>query len=209
MGHGRIKAKNKMKKAYLGQAVQYIERLEKENQALKGDPNTIIGQFIGQFKELHAQNSRLSVLSACLIKKLGDQVKLTKEEMEAFKGNRINIKWELPDGTDPVNPEQASEYIFSFDLVPENAPPQTIGTPTPEVIPDCTDPDCTLPRSLKHVHTAPPVVGDVVPLPIAPNSDEPQAQGSVTIVRDVPVAKLEPGDEIVLNGEPVTVTATE
>lgn len=130
MGRGFAKRKNALKKQYLSQAVKYIEQLEKENQALKNDPNSVIGQFIGQFQELYGQNSRLSVLAAALIKKLGDSVELTKEEMEAFQNNRINIKWELPEGVEKH--EDAKSYIFTYELAPAPAAPNSEVLPTEE-----------------------------------------------------------------------------
>lgn len=140
MGRGLNKKRNAMKKQFLATAVKEIERLEKENHALKTDPNTVIGQFIGQFREVYGQNSRLSVLAACLLKKLGGTSAVSVDEMEAFKGHRINIKWELPEGVEKH--EDAKEYIFSFESVKDQPqPPVTIEqvqateTPAQEVVP--------------------------------------------------------------------------
>ena len=47
-------------------------------------------------------------------------VVLTKAEMEAFKDQRINIKWELPEGVNKT--EDADQYIFTYDVVPANQP---------------------------------------------------------------------------------------
>jgi hypothetical protein len=110
-----------MKKQFLNQAVKEIERLEKENHALKNDPETVIGQFIGQFRELYGQNSRLSVLAACLLQRLGGASTVAVEEMESFKGHRINIKWELPEGVEKH--EDAKEYIFSFETIKDQPKP--------------------------------------------------------------------------------------
>jgi hypothetical protein len=128
MGRGLIKRKNNLKKEYMAPLRKYAEELERENHALKNDPQSLVGQFISGYRELQTHNSRLSVLAACLIKKLGPQVRLTKEEMESFKGNRINIRWELPEGV--LTPEESTEYVFSYDLVPE---PVALA---PEVAPD-------------------------------------------------------------------------
>jgi hypothetical protein len=121
MGTGFKKQKNAMKKQFLATAVKEIERLEKDNHALKTDPNTVIGQFIGQFREVYGQNSRLSVLAACLLSKLGGTSAVSVEEMEAFKGHRINIKWDLPEGVEKH--EDAKEYIFSFEAVKDQPQP--------------------------------------------------------------------------------------
>src|ERR1035437_11149355 len=139
MGHGRIKAKNNLKKEYMEPLRKYAEQLEKENASLKGDPNTVVGQFIGQFKELYSQNSRLSVLCACLIEKLSGKIILTKAEMEAFQQKRVNIKWEVPDGIDP---KDATEYVFSYEL--EDVPAPQPQAPAEPVL--CTDPSCSLPK---------------------------------------------------------------
>lgn len=121
MGRGLSRQKNAMKKQFLNQAVKEIERLEKENHALKNDPETVIGQFIGQFRELYGQNSRLSVLAACLLQRLGGTSTVAVDEMESFKGHRINIKWELPEGVEKH--EDAKEYIFSFETIKDQPKP--------------------------------------------------------------------------------------
>jgi len=69
MGRGYIAKKNAMKKTYMEPLKKYAEQLEKENYALKNDPDSLIGEFIGQYRELQSQNSRLSVLCAALISK--------------------------------------------------------------------------------------------------------------------------------------------
>jgi hypothetical protein len=130
---GYLKQKNALKRQYLSQAVKYIDQLEKENEALRGDPNTMIGQFIGQFRELYSQNSRLSVLAATLIKRLGDKVELQKEEMEAFKDQRINVKWDLPEGT--ASAEEATSFIFSYEAQPaEGAQPIDVVPPPADTV---------------------------------------------------------------------------
>lgn len=119
-GLDAVRQKNALKKAMLSSCKKYAEQLEKENYALKNDPNTVIGQFVGQFREMYGQNQRLSVLAACLIKKLEDRVVLSKDEMESFQNKRINIKWELPEGVEKV--EDASEFVFTYEA--QDAPPQ-------------------------------------------------------------------------------------
>jgi len=151
MGRGYIKQKNKLKKEYMAPLRKYAEQLEKENHALKNDPNSVVGQFIGQYRELYSQNQRLSVLAAALIRKLGDSVKIAKEEMAAFEHKLINIKWEIGDGE---TVETAKEFTFSYELkdAPEGGQPVQ-QTEDPGQIPECTDPNCTLPKELKHRHT--------------------------------------------------------
>lgn len=155
MGRGYLKQKNKLKKQNLIQAVKYIEQLEKENQALKNDPNSVVGQFISQYREMYAQNSRLSLLAAVLLKLQGGKVPITVEEMDSFKGNRINISWDLPEGVEKQ--EDAKHFIFSYDLVPESPAPQAQEAAVPAEPLTCTDPTCTLPKDLQHTHTTVPV----------------------------------------------------
>ena len=152
-GLSLVKEKNKLKKEAMGPLRKYAEQLEAENYALKNDPNTVIGKFIGQFRELYSQNSRLSVLTACLIKKLDDKVVLSKEEMEQFQNNRINIKWEVPDGE---TVETAKEFTFSYELVPVE---QQTPAAAPQLSVECGDPECALTKSgTAHTHQVPEVV---------------------------------------------------
>jgi hypothetical protein len=133
-GLDAVRQNNMLKKQMLSSCKKYAEQLEKENYELKNDPNTIIGQFIGQFRELYGQNQRLSVLGASLIKKIGDKVVLSREEMESFKQKRINIKWEVPDGE---TVETAKEFVFSYELEDapqEGQPVQVTEMPSPAAI---------------------------------------------------------------------------
>src|SRR5271157_1371561 len=152
-GLNAVQQNNMLKKSMLASCKKYAEQLEAENYALKNDPNTVIGQFIGQFKELYSQNSRLSVLCASLIKKLDDKVVLTKEEMESFQQKRINIKWEIADGE---TTETAKEFTFTYEL--QEPPPEGQPVQATEQPGECNDPDCTLPKDLKHTHTTPVAV---------------------------------------------------
>ena len=141
---GYLSQKNALKRQYLSQLIPYVDRLEKENEALKSDPTTVVGKFFTQYRELYSQNSRLSVLCASLLKKSGDKVMLTKEEMESFKDQRINIKWELPEGV--TKPEDATEYVFTFEVQPIQQPgePATVvptETPGAEPPQEVTDPE--------------------------------------------------------------------
>src|SRR5258708_5260887 len=120
-GLSLVREKNKLKKESMGPLRKYAEQLEAENHALKNDPNTVIGQFIGQYREMYGQNSRLSVLAACLIKKLDEKVVLSKAEMEQFQQKRINIKWELGDDQ---TVETATEFTFTYELQDAQPPVQ-------------------------------------------------------------------------------------
>jgi hypothetical protein len=157
-GLSLVRQKNKLKKEYLGPLRKYAEQLEAENYALKNDPNTVIGQFIGNYRELYGQNQRLSVLAACLIKKLDDKVVLTREEMEQFKTKLINIKWEIADGE---TTETAKEFVFTYEL--QDAPPQgqpVVKTEEPNAeLGYCDDPECALNKAqTRHRHT--PMAGE-------------------------------------------------
>src|SRR5271157_476496 len=110
---GRNSKRNKaITKLYLPQLKKYCEQLEQQLEQIKTDPNTTLGQVINQARELYTQNSRLSVLTAALIDRLGAKVPVKKSEMDKFENHRIVIKWELPDGVE--KPEDAEEFVFSY-----------------------------------------------------------------------------------------------
>jgi hypothetical protein len=183
-GLNAVHQNNMLKKSMLASCKKYAEQLEQENYALKNDPNTVIGQFIGQFRELYGQNSRLSVLAASLIKKLGDSVVMTKEDMEQFQQKRINIKWEIADGE---TVETAKEFTFTYEL--QDAPPQgqpVQQTEQPGEVPECTDPDCSLPKDLKHTHTAAPVTEEATETVTFPDGTEVEAIPVVEDAEEVP-----------------------
>lgn len=184
-----VRQQNAVKKSMLVSCKKYAEQLEAENHALKNDPNTVVGQFIGQFRELYSQNSRLSVLAAALIRRLGESVTMTKGELEAYQDKRINIKWEVPEGQDVTT---ATEFNFTYELqdAPKQAPIPV--QPATEFV-ECTDPNCNLPKDLKHTHEVPLVVPGESPVTV---SSGLQAQ-----------EPLKAGDTVVLNGEEVTVTS--
>jgi len=139
-GLDAVRQRNMLKKSMLGSCKKYAEQLEKENYELKNDPNTVIGQFIGKFRELYSQNQRLSTLSAVLIQKLEGKVVITKEELEQFQTKMINIKWELPEGVEKI--EDAKEFTFSFETMdaPEGGQP-VVATETPGVTIEPVDPE--------------------------------------------------------------------
>jgi len=112
-----------VKKQFLKSLRQYCQQLEDENRKLK-DPSSVIGQFAANYEALVKTNQRLSVLVASLLRQREGKVKVSKDELEAFKGLLINVKWEMPEGVG--KPEDASEYIFSYETLPDprmQAPP--------------------------------------------------------------------------------------
>lgn len=192
MGRGFNKAKNKLKMQNLKCCWKEIERLQAENKALKEDPTSVVGQFINEFNEVIGQNQRLSALTCAMITKHGVmgpkeklQVKITRDEIEVYRGKRLQVKIETND--DNIKFEDATEYFFSFEALEkepeapanmtppckdENCPlpkepmhyhtPQGILVATPEgrAVPmqeplECHDPNCTLPKDFKHSHTTP------------------------------------------------------
>jgi hypothetical protein len=93
----------------------YIKKLESENERMKTDPETTLGQLVPQLRETLSQNKRLSVLVAAIIEAQGGSVKLTKEALEAFESKVLSIKWTLPEGIEKV--EEASEFIFTYEAL--------------------------------------------------------------------------------------------
>src|SRR5208337_1609667 len=126
---GRNSKRNKaITKMYLPTLKKYCEQLEAQLEQVKTDPNTALGQVIGQARELYTQNSRLSVLCAALIDKLGEKVSVKKSAMDKFENHRILIKWELPEGVE--KPEEAEEFVFSY-VAEKNEQPQISVGPAP------------------------------------------------------------------------------
>ena len=181
-GLDAVRQNSMLKKAMLSSCKKYAEQLEAENHALKNDPNTVIGQFIGQFRELYGQNQRLSTLAAALIRKLDDKVVLTKEEMESFNQKRINIKWEVAEGE---TAETAKEFIFTYEL--QDAPPQGQPVQTTE---------------------QPGPAQAIVPLE---DAELAAATGPATVTAEDAETprQYQPGDKVVINGEEMTVTSVE
>jgi hypothetical protein len=190
MGRGILKKKKSLKMMYLGQVVKELSRVQAELKAIKEDPQSVVGNFIGQFNETINQNQRLSALACALITQDGGSAKVTREEIEVFRSKRLRIHIATPEDEGEVKFEDAKSYLFTFtattkeeDEAAEAAAKAAAADPAN--IPECTDPDCTLPKDLKHKHPTP------VPVPIPPgeltltsnadeltptsNADEPQS----------------------------------
>lgn len=170
MGRGILKRKKQLKFMYLNQAMKEVERLTAENKALKEDPQSIVGKFIGEFNDVVNQNQRLSALTCAMIEKYGEPgaqetsekkgVVITRDEIEAFRGKRLQVKIETPksEGED-VKFDEAKSYIFSYDaFTKEEADAQAAAVAAAQAAdqtPECTDPNCNLPKDLKHtIHRA-------------------------------------------------------
>jgi hypothetical protein len=158
MGRGILKKKKSLKLMYLNNAIKEIERLQAENQALKTDPASVVGKFINEFNEVVNQNQRLSALACALITQDGGKSTITRDEIEAFKGKRLRVQIDVPEEDKDVKFEEAKTYIFSFtattqeeDAAAEAAAQAAKATAE---VPECTDPNCTLPKDLKHTHDA-------------------------------------------------------
>jgi hypothetical protein len=93
----------------------YIKKLESDNERMKTDPETTLGQLVPQMREAIAQNKRLSVLAAALIDINGGSALITKEALEAFETKVLSIKWTLPEGVEKV--DDAKEFIFTYEAL--------------------------------------------------------------------------------------------
>lgn len=138
------KPSSSMKKMYLEQAVKYIEQLEKENEALKTNPDTALGQVITQFRESISANKRLSVLAAAFLKAQGGSITVNKDDLDSFSHHTLNIKWE-PVGTTDM--EQATEFAFTYEAIPTAESAAVQDEPTVEAT-DAPVPDETTLESL-------------------------------------------------------------
>ncbi len=127
---GRNSKRNKaITKMYLPRLQKYCQQLEAQLEQIKTDPNTALGQVIGQARELYTQNSRLSVLCAALIDKLDGKVSVKKSAMDKFEKHRILIKWELPEGVEKA--EDAEEFVFIYEATKNEQQPQVQVGPAP------------------------------------------------------------------------------
>jgi hypothetical protein len=93
----------------------HFQKLQRENEALKSDPETVVGQVITQLRDEVHKNKRLSVLAAAIIKQAGGSIKLKKEDLEGFENLLLSIKWELPEGVEKV--EDAEEFTFTYEAL--------------------------------------------------------------------------------------------
>jgi hypothetical protein len=133
MGKGLLRQKNNMKRQYLSQAVKYIDLLEKQNEALRTDPNTVLGQLIPHLRSLEESNAKLSVLVAAFVKAQGGSAVVTKEALDEYRNHRLTIHFTLPEGVTDV--ESATEFIVTFDaLVDVNNMPPAEPQPEPDPI---------------------------------------------------------------------------
>jgi hypothetical protein len=115
MGRGILKQKKSLKRFYLSQMIKENERLNAELKAIKEDPTSVVGHFIGDFNEVIGQNQRLSALVCALLEQKGGKVVVTREEIEVFRGKRLRVNIEnLEDGT---KFEDAKEYTFTYKAI--------------------------------------------------------------------------------------------
>lgn len=115
---GLKKYKSTVKKQFRRSLVDYARQLEEELQTVYNSPDTMVGKFATAYQQSQNSNKRLSVLCATLIKQHpGERITIPKADLESFKGKVINIRWELPDGTE--KPEDAKEYTFTYDAITE------------------------------------------------------------------------------------------
>ncbi len=150
-GKGILKQKKKLRHEYNDKLYQDYQRIVAENEQMKSDPNGVIAPFLQRYNAAVLQNNRLSALAAALLDQLGGKAEVTKEKIESFKGFKLAIKIETPEGVEKF--EDADKYLFSYELQKNETP-----TVLPEAPVACTDPNCTLPKDLKHTHTTPPPI---------------------------------------------------
>jgi hypothetical protein len=128
-----------LKLRYLDSAKQVVEQLQAENEKLKNDPDTVVGQVIPQLRTAISQNKKLSVLAAAIIEAAGGSIAVSKATLESFESKVLSIKWAVPEGVESV--DAATELIFSYEALTQEevdarqaaaTPPQVTVTPEPE-----------------------------------------------------------------------------
>src|SRR5271157_4972572 len=161
---------------------QYVRRLEEQLNTIYTNPDEVIGKLAAGYNQMLGANQRLSALCASMLKNQGGKATLTKELLESFKGFSINIKWELPEGTE--KPEEATRYVFSYDAIPmpqqqaqapEGAPP---APDTPEAPPSAPEAATTPPPAARPEQ--PPAPACPVGIPQGPAGYIPSQGEAVT-----------------------------
>lgn len=104
-----------LKLRYIDSAKKLVNQLQDENERLKNDPETIVGQLIPQLQQAISQNKKLSVLTAAIIEKSGGNITVSKAALESFESKVLSIKWAMPEGVDSV--DKAEELIFSYEAL--------------------------------------------------------------------------------------------
>ena len=128
--------KRVMKKVKMAQSLNpfiktYIEKLEKENEIMKTNPDTAIGQLITQTRDAVTANKRLSVLAAALIEAQGCTVTVPKDALTSFESKVLNIKWAVPEGV--TDAAEAEAFIFSYEATEQpDDPNQPQISPAPD-----------------------------------------------------------------------------
>lgn len=123
----RVQKKMKMIESLNPFVSNHIKKLEAENETLKNNPDTVVGQLIPQLRDTINANKRLSVLAAALIEAQGGKVNVPKEVLTSFESKVLNIKWELPEGVESA--ENADTFIFTYNAITPEQPEVTV---TPE-----------------------------------------------------------------------------
>ena len=128
MGRGAAKHRNSLKKQFVSSASKYIEQLEAELTTMRNDPESAVSQYVNLYQQQLEQNGRLSALVAAIIKQWHPtELRISKDILESFKGERLRIKWKIPE--DATSVEDATEYIFEYELEPQQPAPEPESVP--------------------------------------------------------------------------------
>jgi hypothetical protein len=106
------------------QVVEYIKKIEFENNELKTNPESVAGQVIPQLRQAITQNKRLSVLAASLIEAAGGSITVSKALLESFETKVLSIKWEVPEGTEDAT--TATDFVFKYEAISQEEADATV-----------------------------------------------------------------------------------
>jgi ADP-ribosylglycohydrolase len=197
MGRGILKRKNYFKMQNVKWLQGELERLTAENKGLKEDPQSVVGNFLKEFNDVINQNQRLSALACALLQQKGGKVTIQRDEIEAFRGKRLRVN--IANLDDASKFEEAKEYVFTYSATTkeedEAVQAAAQAAASAEEIPECTDPNCTLPKDLKHTHNVDSVTLEIDPTipsqkdPASDGSNENQAQQ--VAATEIPEAQVE------------------
>jgi len=171
----KIKVQKYLLKQQLQQALENIRRYETAYKTVSQRYNDVLKQA----RQLNQSCNMQALLIASLIKEAGGTLEVKHESMNSFAKSRLTI--------DGKQDEERGVQILTYESTPipqeeldrmeamnkqladaEKAQREAVEAAALAALPDCTDPDCKLPKDLKHKHDKPVVpVNDLGNTPAA------------------------------------------
>lgn len=171
----KIKVQKYLLKQQLQQALENIRRYEVAYKAVSQRYNDVLKQA----RQLNQSCNMQALLIASIIKESGGTVEVKHESMNSFAKSRLTIDGKGDDErgvqiltyeSTPIPQEELDRMEAMNKQIAEAEQQQRAAMEAAQLaaLPDCTDPDCKLPKELKHKHDRPVVpVNDLGNTPAA------------------------------------------